>query len=287
MSDTTCQWSQTDDQHTPDTWQADCGAMWTFTDGGPKDNDMNFCPKCGKPLSQIDNTMTDKPDPYASEAETRALLVPDTRTAAERKLAQMMTERGADEQGAEDYLILRQIAVEFLAEQPAQYSDIVSDGGMDPRNKFDKPAQQQGLVALDRDGMKKLLEQSGYATACPEEKAAFLSGVRHREAESLDAAPQPAQQEPVAWMYPDDYERMTTSETFCTVYSVEVGSATRGESTVALYTSPPAQRKPLPPSDVVAMWHEARPAHAMNNSFDWYKRGVEDAEAKHGIKEQP
>lgn len=45
-------------------------------------------------------------------------------------------------------------------------------------------------------------------------------------------------QEPVAWMYPDDYERMTTSETFCTVYSVEVGSATRGKSTVALYTSP-------------------------------------------------
>ena len=53
-------------------------------------------------------------------------------------------------------------------------------------------------------------------------------------------ADQPAQQEPVAWMYPDDYERMTTSETFCTVYSVEVGSATRGETTVALYTSPPS-----------------------------------------------
>ena len=49
------------------------------------------------------------------------------------------------------------------------------------------------------------------------------------------------QQEPVAWMYPDDYEHMTTSETFCTVYSVEVGRATRGESIVALYTSPPAK----------------------------------------------
>ena len=31
-------------------------------------------------------------------------------------------------------------ALRLLAEQPAQYSDIVSDGGMDPRNKFDKPA---------------------------------------------------------------------------------------------------------------------------------------------------
>jgi hypothetical protein len=52
-----------------------------------------------------------------------------------------------------------------------------------------------------------------------------------------------AQQEPVAWMYPDDYKRMLTSETFCTVYSVEVGSATRGESTVALYTTPPAAQQ--------------------------------------------
>jgi hypothetical protein len=48
-------------------------------------------------------------------------------------------------------------------------------------------------------------------------------------------------QEPVAWMYPDDHKRMLTSETFCTVYSVEVGSATRGKSTVPLYTTPPAQ----------------------------------------------
>jgi hypothetical protein len=54
----------------------------------------------------------------------------------------------------------------------------------------------------------------------------------------------PTVQEPVAWMYPDDYERMLTSETFCTVYSVEVGSATRGESSVALYTTPPAQPAP-------------------------------------------
>jgi hypothetical protein len=51
-------------------------------------------------------------------------------------------------------------------------------------------------------------------------------------------APLPAQ-EPVAWMYPDDYERMLDNETFCTVYSVEVGSPTRGETTVALYTTPP------------------------------------------------
>ena len=39
--------------------------------------------------------------------------------------------------------------------------------------------------------------------------------------------------EPVAYMYPDDYERMTTTETFCTVYSVPCGSPT-GKTTVEL-----------------------------------------------------
>jgi len=45
--------------------------------------------------------------------------------------------------------------------------------------------------------------------------------------------------EPVAWMYDDDYQRMLTSETFCKVWSLEVGSAERGVTTVPLYTYPP------------------------------------------------
>lgn len=47
-----CSWVQVDDLHTPDTWEAECGAMWTFTEGGPKDNNMTFCPECGKTLEQ-------------------------------------------------------------------------------------------------------------------------------------------------------------------------------------------------------------------------------------------
>ena len=89
-----------------------------------------------------------KKDPYASEAETQALLVPDTRTAAERKLAQMMTERGADAQGAEAYVILRQIAVELLAEQPAQHLSGLAvyldpSDGLKPKRYAPQPAQQQ------------------------------------------------------------------------------------------------------------------------------------------------
>jgi hypothetical protein len=54
-------------------------------------------------------------------------------------------------------------------------------------------------------------------------------------ADALDAGP-------VAWMYPDDYERMVSGETFCTVFSVKVGSPTQGTTTVQLYPHciPPA-----------------------------------------------
>lgn len=62
--------------------------------------------------------MTTKQDPYASEEETQALLMPDTRTEAERKLAAMMAERGADEQGAEAYPILLSIALDILEAKP-------------------------------------------------------------------------------------------------------------------------------------------------------------------------
>ena len=46
-----------------------------------------------------------------------------------------------------------------VVDMPAQYSDIISDGGMDPRNKFDKPAQQdyeRGFI----DGMQKQMQSS-------------------------------------------------------------------------------------------------------------------------------
>ena len=46
-------------------------------------------------------------------------------------------------------------------------------------------------------------------------------------------------QEPVAWMYEDDYQRMLNSETFCTVYSVKVGSPDKGVTDVPLYTTTP------------------------------------------------
>ena len=92
----------------------------------------------------------------------------------------------------------------------------------------------------------------------------------HKNARELGLDYEPAPQEPVAWMYPDDHERMLTNETFCTVYSVEVGSATRGESTVPLYTSPPAQRPVAEP-------------HKWVHAAEW--RGLTDEEIEQGCKE--
>ena len=58
--------------------------------------------------------MSKKQDPYASEEDTLALLRKDTRTDSEKILDRMMDERGANEQGAEPYVVLRQIALELL-----------------------------------------------------------------------------------------------------------------------------------------------------------------------------
>ena len=56
---------------------------------------------------------------------------------------------------------------------------------------------------------------------------------------NLKAALAEPVQEPVAWMYSDDHERMLKTETFCTVYSVKVGSPDKGVTDVPLYTAPP------------------------------------------------
>lgn len=62
--------------------------------------------------------MSKKPDPYASEEDTLAVIRKNIRSEAEKRLEQMLNERGALEQGAEPGIILRQIALDLLAEKP-------------------------------------------------------------------------------------------------------------------------------------------------------------------------
>jgi hypothetical protein len=53
-------------------------------------------------------------DPYASEEESKAVLVPDDRDPYQRMLDQMLDIHGANEQGAEPYPILYKIATNLL-----------------------------------------------------------------------------------------------------------------------------------------------------------------------------
>lgn len=55
-----CEWHEIDNLNMPDTWEAECGAVWTFNEGGPKDNEVNFCPKCGKSVLEIAPVIQDK-----------------------------------------------------------------------------------------------------------------------------------------------------------------------------------------------------------------------------------
>ena len=54
---------------------------------------------------------------YASEEETKALIVPDTRSPAEKKLDKMLDKRGAWEMGVDPYDVLYKIAIELLEDQ--------------------------------------------------------------------------------------------------------------------------------------------------------------------------
>jgi hypothetical protein len=43
-----CEWNREDDES--DTWQGGCGILWTLTEGTPTENEMIYCPKCGRKI---------------------------------------------------------------------------------------------------------------------------------------------------------------------------------------------------------------------------------------------
>lgn len=44
-----CRWGWLEEDY----WSGECGALWTFPDGTPTDNNMQFCPVCGGRLVQV------------------------------------------------------------------------------------------------------------------------------------------------------------------------------------------------------------------------------------------
>jgi hypothetical protein len=102
--------------------------------------------------------------------------------------------------------------------EPAQYRDIVSDGGLDPRNRFDQPAQQEpvawpaGLIERIKGAEQRI--QDGHAPrripADPTDVDLVLAEVRYL----LEG------KRPPFWVN----------------------------------TSPPAQRKPLTDEEIIKCW---------------------------------
>jgi hypothetical protein len=64
----TCDWHYDDDGGYCDSWNGTCGIMWAFGEDGPVENEVNFCPKCGKRINII-NEESDSNEETEEESE--------------------------------------------------------------------------------------------------------------------------------------------------------------------------------------------------------------------------
>ena len=44
-----CRWAEDEDGN----WQTQCDSAFVLLEGTPKQNDMRYCPYCGKPLVEV------------------------------------------------------------------------------------------------------------------------------------------------------------------------------------------------------------------------------------------
>lgn len=50
--DDPCVWECEDDIDMPGTYKGDCGALWSFIEGGVKENGLRYCPQCGRRVEE-------------------------------------------------------------------------------------------------------------------------------------------------------------------------------------------------------------------------------------------
>lgn len=50
-----CDWQLDPDNDTADVYETSCKNAWEFTEGNLKDNEISFCPYCGKRIEEIFN----------------------------------------------------------------------------------------------------------------------------------------------------------------------------------------------------------------------------------------
>ena len=117
-------------------------------------------------------------DPYASTEDSLAAMRPDTLTPAEKRLECMLEERWAYEQGSDYVGILRQIAVELIAQQPQARPDFTDEwtgylkDGETPFERFMRERKDLGaltkLYQRALEGNERLKAQQPQAEAVPE-----------------------------------------------------------------------------------------------------------------------
>ena len=185
-------------------------------------------------------------DNYASEEDTRALLRKDARTSAERKLDRLLEERGASEQGAEPALILRQIALELLAEQPAQ-----------------QRTEELLEIFKDADQCGPLLGMGAEQPAQQEPVAFYVY-------------------KPTL---PRGNLGLVADGNLPWVYDQDPSSGFSARMMVTPVTSPPARHKPLTDEQVWLDDELMKLNAVMMLPMDYFMRVIRAIEAAHGIKE--
>lgn len=76
-----CQWNEDEDGN----WFTDCNNAFTFNEGSPSDNKMQFCPYCGKLIYQRDHEWEQEQPKLIEPLETLSLSV--TRGVVEWRIA--------------------------------------------------------------------------------------------------------------------------------------------------------------------------------------------------------
>lgn len=81
VPDEVCTWKPMDDEFMPGTYEGSCGAAWSFIEGGVAENDMKYCPQCGRkvviehapqrPLSEDGGESTAQSSAVACPAQRR------------------------------------------------------------------------------------------------------------------------------------------------------------------------------------------------------------------------
>lgn len=96
-------------------------------------------------------------DPYASEADTLALIRRDQRSDVEKKLEAMLDERGAWEMESEPFLLLRQITLEQMTT-----IESIKQAITDPENQ----PSQFGTVTMEYMQREIAAEREACAKVC-------------------------------------------------------------------------------------------------------------------------